>query len=165
MRIALLTALVALMTACGGSTPPPVVQSDLPPPPSGPTRTDFKTIARRLVSRCVGGGWIERWRSTHEDADVAKPRVFLAAFADETGQDLDSEYLRSTLEQRMRLSGVYDMVARASDADFVARGVLRRLAEREGGERISVYNASVDLEDAESGRRAHRCESTVRGEM
>lgn len=164
MRFAPVLLIASLLAACGGSTPPPV-QSDLPPPPTGPTRTDFKTIARRLVSRCVGGGWIERWRSSHADADVAKPRVFLAAFADETGQDLDSEYLRSTLEQRMRLSGVYDMVARKGEADFVARGVLRRLAERQGGERISVYNASVDLEDAESGRRAHRCESTVRGEM
>lgn len=150
--------------ACGGSTPPPQVADRLPPP-SGPTRTDFKTIAKKLVARCVSGGWIERWRSTHDDPDVAKPRVYLASFADETGQDLDSGYLRTTLEQRMRLSGIYEMVARPDIADFVAQGTLRRLAERTRGDRISIYTATIELEDAKSRRRAHQCEASVQGEM
>ena len=64
-----------LLAACGGSTrAPPVVDAPERPAstaPSGPTRTDFKTIAKKLVSRCVAGGWIHKWRSTHEDPTVA----------------------------------------------------------------------------------------------
>lgn len=168
MRAPLLALLALAAAACGGSTPPPPrteAPPAGPPPPSGPTRTDFHTIARKLVGRCVSGGWIERWRSTHENPDVAKPRVFLEGVENDTGQALEADYLRSVLEQRMRLSGVYDMVADPSDADFVARGRLKRLAERVGGRRVSVYTAILELESTATGKRAHQCEATVEGEM
>src|SRR5688500_13954657 len=101
--------------ACGGSTPPPRVEPEKvvekkDPPPAGPTRTDFKTIAQRLVQKCVAGGWISKWRSTNEDVDQAKPRIWLKPFEDKTGQGLDPEYLNQELERRMRMSGVYEMV-------------------------------------------------------
>lgn len=156
---------LAALAACGGSTPPPRPAPPVSTAPAGPTKTDFATIARKLVGRCAMGGWIERWRSEHEDPNVAKPRVMLMAFRDETGQELDADYLRSTLEQRMRLSGVYTMVSDATEADFVARGQLKRLAERVSGRRVSVYTALLELESRETGRRIHQCEATVRGEM
>ena len=111
------------------------------------------------------GGWVERWRSAAEDPDVAKPRVHLEAFEDETGQDLDGDYLHSVLEQRMRLSGVYDVVGQASEADFRARGQIKRLEERVGGRRIPVYVAMLELSEMATGRDAHRCEAAVQGEI
>lgn len=166
-RPAFLSLLAFAASACASSPPPPPppVVDTRPPPPSGPTRTDFKTIARKLVGRCVAGGWVNRWRSTHENPDVAKPRIFLTAFLDETGQDLDSDYLRSVLEQRMRLSGVYEMVAEGQETDFVAQGKLKRLAERVNGERVSIYTALLEIENVGSGKRAHQCEASVQGEI
>ena len=157
--------LLASATACGGSTPEPEIAPPVSTAPAGPTRTDFETIAKKLVGRCAMGGWIERWRSTHEDVSVAKPKVFLEKFADETDQDLDSDYLTSKLEHRMRLSGVYEMVGDPSEADFVALGRLKRLAERTRTGRISVYTALLELENVQTGKRAHTCDATVRGEM
>lgn len=156
-----------LLTAACASAPPPPPPPPAPPPaaPAGPTRTDFETISKKLLSRCVAGGWINEWRSTHADVDVARPKVFLDAFEDRTKQDLDPVYLQRVLAQRMRLSGVYDMVPDAEGADFVGRGKLLRMAERHRGERISVYTAVLDLVDPASGTVAYTCEATVRGEM
>ena len=146
-------------TACGSSTPPPPPPSTTPPPPSGPTRTDFKTIARKLVGRCVGGGWIDRWRADN-DIDAPRPSVVLRDFEDKTGQDLDPSYLHSVLAQRMRLSGVFDMVSDAGDADFVADGELRRLAERDSQGRYSVYTAILKFSEASGGgRTVYSCEA------
>lgn len=118
------------------------------------------------MARCVAGGWINEWRSKHEDIDVARPKIKLTEFEDRTEQDLDSTYLHRTLEQRMRLSGVYDIVADEGDADFLAKGKLLRLAERtRSGDRISVYTAILDLTDPKSGKVVYTCETTVRGEM
>ena len=44
------------------------------------TRADFSGLARRLIGRCAAGGWIQRWRSEHEDVEVARPRVMLTEF-------------------------------------------------------------------------------------
>lgn len=156
-----------IATACASSPPPPPPPPPAPPPaaPAGPTRTDFKTIAKKLMARCVAGGWINEWRASNPDVDAARPKVQLASFEDKTDQELDQTYLHRTLEQRMRLSGVYDMVNEASEADFVARGKLLRMAERMGGERISVYTAVLDLVDTKSSKVAYTCEATVRGEM
>jgi hypothetical protein len=171
MRISLLTVLGAAAfaaQACGGKTPPPAKPAAAParpPAPQGPTRTDFKTIAKKLMQRCVAGGWIERWRSEAPDVDVAKPRIFLREFEDKTGQDLDPTYLRTTLQQRMRLSGVYDMVSEGGAMDFIARGRLLRMAERSGGRRISVYTATLEMLNPKSDAVAYACEATVRGEM
>ncbi len=143
--------------------PPPKTESTAP---TGPTRTDFKTIARKLVSRCVGGGWISRWRADHENVDVAKPKIHLEKFEDRTDQNLDPQYLHSTLEQRMRLSGVYDMVAKEQDPDFLGRGHILRLAERDArGTRFSVYTAVLQLVEPTSGGTTYSCEASVRGEM
>ncbi len=166
MRSVAMGTIALLLAACGGKTPPPPPPGPSgPPPPSGPTKTDFEAIARQLVGRCVTGGWIERWRSTHSDVNVAKPRVRLTDFEDRTGQDLDGDYLRSVLEQRMRLSGVYEVVQDEDRADFVAKGSIRRMAERVRGERVSVYTAILEFDAVATGRRYHQCESTVRGEM
>ena len=125
-RLVVAALFMASSAACAGSAPPAVRAAEPvragPPPPTGPTRTDFKTMAKSLVSRCIRGGWVQRWRAEHPDPDVARPKILLTAFADETGQDLDADYLRRTLEQRMRLSGVYEMVSEEADADFFAEG-------------------------------------------
>jgi|GEM_PF-2299325 len=156
-------------SACASPPPPPPAPPPAPArpaPPAGPTRTDFKQISKKLMARCVAGGWINEWRSKHEDVDVARPKVKLTQFEDRTEQDLDSTYLHRTLEQRMRLSGVYDIVADEADADFLAKGKLLRLAERtRSGDRISVYTAILDLTDPKSGKVVYTCETTVRGEM
>lgn len=155
-------------TACASKPPPPPPPPPVarPAPPQGPTRTDFKTIAKKLMARCVAGGWIDTWRSTHANVDVARPKVQLTDFEDRTEQDLDSTYLHRTLEQRMRLSGVYDIVADPAQADFLAKGKLLRMAERtSSGDRISVYTAILDLMDPKSGKVVYTCETTVRGEM
>ena len=96
-------------------TPPPPPREPPPParpaPPAGPTRTDFATIAKKLVSRCVAGGWINEWRSKQPDVDVAKPKMHLRDFEDKTGQNLYPTYLNTTSEPKMRLSGVSTMAS------------------------------------------------------
>ncbi|MBI4819985.1 MAG: hypothetical protein HY791_27165 [Deltaproteobacteria bacterium] len=158
--------LALLLNACSSSTPPPAKPAEpaRPAAPRGPTKTDFEDIAKKLMARCVSGGWIERWRSEHEDVDVAKPKIYLEGFDDQTGHNLDPTYLMSVLEKRMRLSGVYDLVPDAKAADFVAHGKLLRLAERTGGSRVSVYTAILNLQPA-SGSAAASCEATVQGEL
>jgi PBP1b-binding outer membrane lipoprotein LpoB len=170
-RIALLFAAFFTATACSSSTPPPRVVEERPPerrekPPEGPTRTDFKTIAQKLVQKCVAGGWISQWRSTAKDVDQAKPRIVLRPFEDKTGQELDPEYLNTELQRRMRVSGVFDMVAEGAELDFYARGKLLRLAERTGrGDKISVYTATLEVIDPATEKIAYSCEATVKGEM
>ena len=168
MRISLV--LSALLAACSSSKqatpPPPPPAHARPAPPSGPTRTDFNDIAKELVKKCVGGGWISRWRSEHEDVDVAKPKIHLVEFEDKTGQDLDPSYLVSVLEKRMRMSGVFDMVPSSDASDFVGRGKLLRLAERTPkGKRFSVYTVTLELLEPQSDRIAYSCEATVQGEL
>ena len=170
--MALLVAAVTVgAAACGGTTPPPpppptrAALPPPPPPPTGPTRTDFKTIAKKLMSRCVGGGWINRWRADHEDVNVAKPRIFLAEFEDKTGQKLDPTYLGAVLAQRMRISGVFETVDTRDQADFIARGQLLRLAEGTGRTRYSVYTAILKMQNPSDQRTVHTCEATVKGEM
>ncbi|MEL7367305.1 MAG: hypothetical protein AAFN74_00190 [Myxococcota bacterium] len=156
--------------ACGGSTPPPppppvAVAPPPPAPPRGPTRTDFKTIAKKLLARCVGGGWVSRWRAQHDDVDVARPKVFLDEFQNKTGQDMDPSYLNSVLAQRMRISGVFEVVDDVENADFVGRGKLLRLAERDRQGRYSVYTAVLDVLNPSDRRTVHSCEASVQGEM
>lgn len=167
IRRTLLPLLLTVTAACASKPPPPLPPPPAPPPtaPSGPTRTDFETIAKKLLARCVQGGWINAWRARTGDVDAARPKVMLKTFEDKTDQGLDQTYLHRTLEQRMRLSGVYDMVPDEAQADFVAQGKLLRMAERVGGERISVYTAVLDLVDNETKTVAYTCEATVRGEM
>ena len=159
------------LAACSSSKPQmvtaaPKTESRAPPPPAGPTRTDFKTIAKSLVQRCVAGGWISRWRATQPDIDIAKPKIYLRDFEDRTEQNLDPAYLTSELDQKMRLSGVYEMVSSGDGAHFIGRGKLMRLAERTSkGDRVSVYTAVLELIDPQSERVAYSCEATVRGEM
>lgn len=163
--------LAAFGAGCASSAPPPAplpppASSNRPPPPKGPTRTDFKTIAAKLVQQCVAGGWISRWRSTAKDVDAAKPRVHLRGFEDKTDQGLDPDYLNNELERRMRISGVFEMVTKDAEKDFIGQGKLLRLAERTPrGERISVYTATLDLIDPTSQNKAYGCEATVQGEM
>jgi len=163
--------LSALLLACSTSKqasapPPPPPKAARPAPPSGPTRTDFQDIAKELVKKCVGGGWISRWRSEHEDIDVAKPKIHLAEFEDKTGQDLDPTYLQSVLEKRMRMSGVFEMVPSADAPDFIGRGRLLRLSERTPkGKRFSVYTVTLELSEPSSDRIAYSCEATVQGEL
>lgn len=168
-RIPLLLLAGGLMAACGGSAkqapPPPPPVAAKPAPPSGPTRTDFKTIAKLLMKRCVAGGWINAWRAEQPDIDTPRPKIHVRDFEDKTGQDLDPEYLNSVLEQRMRLSGVYDLVSSDEGADFIGRGVLMRLAERRGGERVSVYTAVLNLVVPGTEDVKYSCEATVQGEM
>jgi hypothetical protein len=164
-------AAIAISTSgCGGSAqsapPPPKPVEARPPPPEGPTRTDFKTIAQKLVSRCVAGGWIHKWRSTNEDPLAAKPKIYLRDFDDQTKQDLDPQYLTSELERKMRQSGVFEMVSEDGGYDFIGRGKLLRLAERTGkGDRVSVYTAVLELIDPSSSKVAYSCEATVKGDM
>ncbi len=123
-------------------------------------------MAKTLVKQCVAGGWISRWRSEQPDVDVAKPKIHLAEFEDKTGQDLDSTYLQSVLEKRMRMSGVFDMVPDDQGSDFIGRGRLLRLAERSPrGKRFSVYTVTLELIDPGSDRIAYSCEATVQGEL
>jgi hypothetical protein len=160
--------IMLMFLACSSSKtaerppPPPPAR---PAPPSGPTRTDFQTIAKTLVKECVAGGWISRWRSDHENVDVAKPKIYLADFEDKTGQGLDPTYLHSVLEKKMRTSGVFDMVTAAEGSDFVGRGRLLRLAERASGKRFSVYTVTLDLLRPDSSEVAYSCEATVQGEL
>jgi hypothetical protein len=143
-------------------SPPP----SRPAPPEGPTRTDFQDIAKKLVKNCVGGGWISKWRSTHEDVDALRPKIFLAEFEDKTGQDLDPSYLKSVLEKRMRVSKVFEMVSSADTSDFIGRGRLLRLAERgSSGKRFSVYTVTLDLLNPNTDQIAQTCEATVQGEL
>lgn len=166
-----LVSFAAFAAGCGGSTPPPRTEPDSKPverrqkPPEGPTRTDWKTIAQKLVQKCIAGGWIAKWRSTNEDIDQAKPRILLQPFEDKTGQNLDPEYLNTELEKRMRTSGVFDIVPDTGDPNFYGRGKLLRLAERSGGERITVYTATLELIDPRTEKIAYSCEATVKGEM
>ncbi len=136
-----------------------------PPLPAGPTRTDFKVIARKLVQRCVGGGWIDEWRAASPDPDVARPKIHLEGFENKTKHELDPTYLASVLGQRMRLSGVFDMRPDAAEVDFVGRGRMHRMAEQLGADRVSVYTAVLDLVDPKTNRVAYSCEATVRGEL
>lgn len=165
----LLLAVGLTIAACSSSTPPPQpaaesVDPSSPPPPAGPTRTDVKQIAKELVAKCVAGGWISKWRSTHENVEVARPKIELVGFEDKTGQSIDTTYMTSELERRMSTSGVFEMVTEAPD--FTAHGKLLRLAERgKGGARISVYTAVLDLHDPNTNKRAYGCEATVEGEL
>lgn len=169
--ITLTLAFTTLFAACGGSTPPPEKPVSPPPPareppPAGPTRTDFKTIATKLVQQCITGGWISKWRSTAKDVDQAKPRVRLRGFEDKTGQNLDPEYLNQELEKKMRTSGVFEVVSESEPLDFHGQGKLLRLAEKNSrGERISVYTATLEMIDPTTNKVAYSCEATVKGEM
>lgn len=171
MRATLAFGFTLLLSACASSRPPaaPVVEAPPPPradAPEGPTRTDFQTIAKKLVQRCVAGGWIHKWRATQPSVDgAAKPRIYLEGFEDRTDKGLDPSYLQSQLESRMRKSGVYEMVSGDGEHDFVGRGRLLRLAEKSGKTRISVYTAVLDLVDPQSGKIAYNCEATVEGEL
>jgi hypothetical protein len=162
---------VALVFGCAAKTPPPTVKeaphesSNAPPPPEGPTRTDFKVIAKHLMQRCIAGGWISRWRSEQPDVTVARPRVYLRDFEDKTEQNLDPSYLNQELGQQMRLSGVFEMATESGPFDFIGRGRLMRLAERAGSGRISVYTATLEMLDPKTEKVAYSCEATVRGEM
>lgn len=157
--------------ACGGSAAsapppaPPPAEPSRPPPPEGPTRTDFKTIAQKLVSRCVAGGWIHKWRSEAPDPTVAKPKIYLSDFEDQTKQDLDPQYLTAELERKMRTSGVFEMVSEDAEYDFIGKGKLLRMAERQGGQRVSVYTAVLELISPATNKVAYSCEATVKGEM
>ena len=167
LRALTVSTLASTVWACGSSTPPPPPPAVAPPPPAptGPTRTDFRTIARKLIARCVGGGWINKWRADHPDIDVARARVFLEEFTDKTKQDLDPTYLNSVLAQRMRISGTFDVVDDREQADFIGRGELLRLAERDSKGRYSVYTAILKMENPTTGRTVHSCETSVQGEM
>ena len=164
-----LPALLLFSAVACKSTPPPPPSEPPPParpaPPAGPTRTDFATIAKKLVSRCVAGGWINEWRSKQPDVDVAKPKIHLRDFEDKTGQNLDPTYRNTTLEQKMRLSGVYEMTSEDAGSDFIGKGVLLRMAERTSGGRISVYTVTLNLMEPASGKVVYSCEATVQGEM
>ncbi|MEE2904515.1 MAG: hypothetical protein VYC39_19450 [Myxococcota bacterium] len=156
------------IAGCSGKTPapkPPQKVVKKPAPPPGPTRTDFKTIAKKLMKRCVAGGWIERWRATAPDVDVAKPKIILTGFEDKTGQELDPTYLLSVLERRMRMSGVYEMTPKGGARDFDAQGRLLRMSERIAQGKVSVYTAILEILDPKSGQIAYSCEASVRGEM
>lgn len=169
MNRVLALAFASALAACGSSTPPPAAPVETgadarPAPPAGPTRTDVKQIAKELVAKCVGGGWISKWRSTYADVEVARPKIKLEDFEDKTGQNIDTTYMTSELERRMSTSGVFEMVTEAPH--FVAHGRLLRLAERgKGGARISVYTAVLDLHDPATNKRAYGCEATVQGEL
>ncbi len=167
MRAHRLLFALSFIFACKSAPPPPPPEPPPPPPvtPPGPTKTDFETISKKLMARCVSGGWIDEWRSKQPDVTVAKPRVFLAEFEDRTEQGLDQTYLRTTLHKRMKLSGVYEMVAEGEAVDFLAKGKLLKMAEKVGGERISVYTATLSLVDPKTNREAYSCEATVKGEM
>jgi hypothetical protein len=171
MRVLLLLGPILLLSACGSSTKEThTVEKAAPPPrsdaPEGPTRTDFQTIAKKLVQRCVAGGWIHRWRSEQPSVDgAAKPRIYLEGFEDRTDKGLDPSYLLSQLESRMRKSGVYEMVSAEGEHDFIGRGRLLRLAERSGRIRVSVYTAVLDLVNPTTGKIAYNCEATVEGEL
>jgi len=159
--------LAAMGLACASAPPPPPAAKPKPAStaPRGPTKTDFATIANKLVQGCVAGGWIERWRADQPDVDVAKPRIHLREFEDKTGQSLDPTYLMSVLERKMRMSGVYEMVTEGDAHDFIGRGRLLRLAERAGGDRVSVYTVTLEMVDPKSSRIAYSCEASVKGEM
>jgi hypothetical protein len=171
MRATLTLGLIVLLSACASSRPEAPAAAPPPPPsrsdaPEGPTRTDFQTIAKKLVQRCVAGGWIHKWRAEQPNVDAAaKPKIYLEGFEDRTDKGLDPSYLHSQLESRMRKSGVYEMVTGEGEHDFIGRGRLLRLAERSGRTRISVYTAVLDLVDPKSGKVAYNCEATVEGEL
>ncbi|MCB9654009.1 MAG: hypothetical protein H6729_07780 [Deltaproteobacteria bacterium] len=170
VRFSVLLSLGASACATAKAPQEPPAQTaarDVPaPPPSGPTQTDFKIISKRLVKRCIAGGWINRWRANNSDVNAAKPKIFLAPFDDATGLNLDPEYLRTTLERRMRRTQAFEMVADRSGCDFIGQGKLHRLAERgPKGERFSVYTATLALLDPTTEKVAYSCEATVRGEM
>lgn len=158
--------------ACSTTPPPPPAA---PPPdpvarapspiPTGPTRTDFKTIAKKLMSRCVRGGWINAWRAEQPDVDVARPKIRLLPFEDRTSQDLDPTYLNTILAQRMRLSGAFDLAGDNVEPDFLGKGTLLRLAEGNATDRYAVYIATLELQNPKSGRVVHACEATVKGEL
>ncbi len=97
--------------------------------------------------------------------DVARPKIIIRDFEDRTKQDLDQTYLKTTLEQRMRLSGVFDMVPDEGSADFIGRGRLMRLAERTRSGRISVYTVTLDLLNPKTEAVTYSCEASVKGEM
>lgn len=158
-----------LLTSCAAEetqTPPPKVAEERePPPPAGPTRTSVKEIAKKLSGKCVGGGWIARWRSEGH-MNSARPKIWLSGFEDRTGQNVDPTYLASETESRMRLANVFDMVAEAGAPDFIAVGKLLRLAEiGKNGARISVYTAILELQDPVSKKTVQSCEANVEGEL
>lgn len=114
----------------------------------------------------MGGGWINAWRAEHEDVDAARPKVRLLPFEDRTEQELDPTYLKTILAQRMRLSGVFDVASEEdTQVDFNGKGTLLRLAEQRGGQRYSVYTATLEITDPETDGVVHACEATVEGEM
>lgn len=159
--------ILVLLAACAPekSAPPPKAEpvADEPPPPAGPTRTSVKEIAKKLAGKCVGGGWIARWRSEGH-MQSARPKIWLKGFEDRTGQNIDNTYMTTETEARMRLSGVFDMVGESGAPDFVANGKLLRLAEiGKNGARISVYTATLEM--VGEGKTVASCEATVEGEL
>jgi hypothetical protein len=162
--------IVVGLVACASekpAAPPPKVAEQQPtePPPAGPTRTSIKEIAKKLTGKCVGGGWIARWRSEGH-MQSARPKIWLAGFEDRTGQSIDPTYMTSETEGRMRLSGVFEMVNEGGAPDFIAQGKLLRLAEiGKGGARVSVYTAVLELQDPQSKRTVQSCEANVEGEL
>jgi hypothetical protein len=157
--------LVVLLVACASSTPPPkaapVEDQTREAPPPGPTRTSVKAIAKKLAGRCIGGGWIARWRSQGH-LDVARPKLFIKSFEDRTGQNIDPMYLTNQTEAALRLGGVFELVAESGTPHFEGKGTLLRL--NEGGGRTS-YTATLDMIDAASQKNVQTCEATVEGEM
>ena len=99
------------------------------------------------------------------DLDMRKPKIHLGDFEDKTGQNLDPTYLNTTLEQKMRLSGVYEMTSEDAGSDFIGKGVLLRMAERTSGGRISVYTVTLNLMEPASGKVVYSCEATVQGPL
>lgn len=98
--------------------------------------------------------------------DVVRPKIFVSGFEDRTGLSIDTTYMASELESRMRLSGVYEMVSDQAGAHFLGNGKLLRLAELgKNGARVSVYTAVLDLVDPESKKTVQSCEATVEGEL
>lgn len=102
--------------------------------------------------------------------DVARPKIFIAQFEDRTGQNLDQTYLETELSSRMRISGVYEMVNDQTQAHFIGRGRLLRMAEQDTRGRYNVYTATLDfLQPDPSGAAATKivasCEASVAGEM
>ncbi|MCC6807043.1 MAG: hypothetical protein IT381_06445 [Deltaproteobacteria bacterium] len=168
MRRLPLILIVLFACAHESQDPPPraaPVEEKEPPPPAGPTRTSVKEIAKKLSGKCVGGGWIARWRSEGH-MQQARPKIWLQGFEDRTGQNVDPTFMTSETEGRMRLSGVFDMVSEGGAPDFIATGKLLRLAEiGKNGARVSVYTATLDLLDAATKKPVASCSADVEGEL
>lgn len=162
--------LLACASACSSekAEPPPKAAEERPsepPPPPGPTRTSVKEIAKKLAGKCLGGGWIAKWRSEGH-MQTARPKLWLSGFEDRTGQNVDPTYMTTETEARLRLGGVFEMVNEQGGPDFIASGKLLRLAEiGKNGARVSVYTAILELQDPATKKTVQTCEANVEGEI